>query len=347
MRLFYLFALLFQCLNAEIIETFYGKVDVEEPVLLELIHSPALERLKEIHQYGVAYYTTHFEEYNRFDHSVGVFAILRAKGASIEEQIAGLLHDASHTVFSHVGDWVFGKEHQEEDYQSTIHRLYLAFSGIEEILNRHGFTIEQVLPKRAEFKMLEQSLPNLSADRIDYNIQGAYFQGFLTLEEAKELFQDLVYENEKWTLSNQELAKKLTLFSFFMTEDCWGSAQNHMNSLWLADAILQGLSTGLITWKEFHFGVDDEVWNKLKNANDPLIQNRMQRLFHSNKHFECVEPEKATKVIKFRCRGIDPLIRREGTAAFLTSMDAEIANKFQKLKEQASRGWSIRDETNF
>src|SRR5690606_9471419 len=131
----------------------------------------------------------------------------------------------------------------------------------------------------------------------------------------------------KWTLSNQEFAKKLTLFSLFMTENCWGSAQNYMNSRWLADAILQGLSTGLITWKEFHFGVDDEVWNTLKNANDPLIQNRMQRLFHSSKHFECVEPERATKVIKFRCRGIDPLIRREGTIAFLTSLDAEIANK--------------------
>src|SRR5579872_6615413 len=106
----------------ETIDTFYGSIEVEEPVLLELIHSPSFQRLKSIHQYGVAYYTTHREEYNRFDHSLGVFAILRAKGAPLDEQIAGLLHDISHTAFSHVGDWVFGKEYQEDDYQSIIYR---------------------------------------------------------------------------------------------------------------------------------------------------------------------------------------------------------------------------------
>lgn len=349
MRFFYLFVLLvaLQRVNAEVIETFYGEMVVEEPVLLELIHSPAIERLKEIHQYGVAYYTTHFEEYNRYDHSVGVFAILRAKGASTEEQIAGLLHDASHTVFSHVGDWVFGKEHQEDDYQSTIHRFYLAFSGLEEILNRYGFTIEQILPKRPEFKMLEQPLPFLSADRLDYNLQGAYFQGFLTLEEAKELFQDVVFEEGKWVLSKKDLAKKLTLFSIFMTENCWGSALNYMNSRWLADAILQGLSTGLITWKEFHFGVDQDVWDKLQYSQDPLIQNRMHRLFHPSDYFQCVDFDQANKLIKFRCRGIDPLIRQRETIAPLTTIDPEIAEKLCKLKEQAAVGWSIKSETNF
>jgi hypothetical protein len=47
------------------IETFYGAIEVDEPVLLELIESPAFQRLKLIHQYGVAYYTTHREEYKR------------------------------------------------------------------------------------------------------------------------------------------------------------------------------------------------------------------------------------------------------------------------------------------
>lgn len=87
-------------LQAEMVESFYGPIEVNEPVLLELIKCPAFQRLKHIHQYGVAYYTTHQEEYNRFDHSVGVFAILRKNGASLDQQISGLLHDVSHTVFS-------------------------------------------------------------------------------------------------------------------------------------------------------------------------------------------------------------------------------------------------------
>ena len=339
----FLFLLVFFHLQlfGETIETFYGPMEVEEPVLVELIHSPALQRLKRIHQYGVAYYTTHREEYNRFDHSLGVFAVLRQKGACLEEQISGLLHDVSHTAFSHVGDWVFGKEYQEEDYQSTILRLYLAVSGVEEILNRFGFTIEQILPKRAEFVMLEQSLPNLSADRIDYNIQGAFFQKFLTREEALELFHDLLFVDGRWLISRKDLAAKLMRFSLFMTEDCWGSALNYVTSRWLADAILQGLKIGQISWNEFHFGTDQDLWRKLCTAEDPLIQQCLYMLFHPDDYYRIVQPGEASIFIKFRCRGIDPWILHEGKPVRLSSIDPELKEAFQRTKEKAAAGWPV------
>ena len=345
------FVLLFLFFNlalfADKIDTFYGTIEVEEPVLIELIHSPSFQRLKSIHQYGVAYYTTHPEEYNRFDHSLGVFTILKAKGASLEEQIAGLLHDISHTVFSHVGDWVFGKEYQEEDYQSTIHRLHLAASGVEVILNRHGYTIEQILPKRPEFKMLEQPLPNLCADRIDYNIQGAFYQNFLTRSEAKELFEDLYFVDGHWVTTKQELAEKLMRFSLFMTETCWGSALNHVTSRWLADAMLQGLKTGLISWNGFHFGTDQEIWETLTSAQDPLILDRLQRLSTPHDFFGLVDPAQADILVKFKCRGIDPWILHQGSLVRLTALNPELLEALQKMKEKAAAGWPIELRSTF
>jgi uncharacterized protein len=326
---------------SEQIETFYGTLEVEEPVLLELIHSPAFVRLKSIHQYGVAYYTTHPEEYNRFDHSLGVFAILRCHGASLEEQIAGLLHDLSHTVFSHVGDWVFGKEYQEEDYQSTIHRLYLSVSGIEEILNNHGYTIDQIAPKNPHFVMLEEPLPNLSADRLDYNIQGAYFQGFLKKEEVFELFQNLNFTDGRWIIKNRELATKLMHFSLFMTENCWGSALNYVTSRWLAHAILQGLRTGLISWKEFHFGIDENVWEKLISAKDDLIQNCMHKVIYPNEYFHIAAPHEAALLVKFRCRGVDPWVLNNQEVVRLSAIDPKLARALKTLKERAAQGWPI------
>src|SRR5579872_3610389 len=263
----FLLILLVNGLFCETVHTFYGPLEVEEPVLLELIHSPAFERLRHIHQYGIAYYTkTHPEEYTRFEHSLGVFAILRSKNASLEEQIAGLLHDVSHTAFSHVGDWVYAKEHQEEDYQTIIHNSYLVSAGIETILHQYGYTVEQVSPKRKEFAMLEQPLPNLCADRIDYNIQGAYYQKFITLDEAQRLFLDVTFENGKWVLTDKDLAVKLASFTLFMTENCWGSAANFLTSRWLADAIFHGINIGAITWHDFHFGIDQIIWDRLSTS---------------------------------------------------------------------------------
>ncbi len=333
-------------LFAETIDTFYGPIEVEEPVLLELIKSPPLQRLKAIHQYGVAYYTTHHEEYNRFDHSIGVFAILKVKGASLKEQMSGLLHDVSHTVFSHVGDWVFGKEYQENDYQTTIYKIYLATSGIEETLNKYGYTVEDVLPKGKEFIMLEQPLPNMSADRLDYNIQGAYFQDFLTKEEALELFADFHFEDGRWIATRKDLLAQLAHFSIFMTQTCWGSAINHFTSRCLADAMLEGVKMGLISWKELHFGTDQEVWDKLQSAANPFIQEQMHMLFHPHDYFRTVDPAKATHFVKFRCRGIDPWVKQNGEIVRLYSIDPELEKEFQALKETSLKGWPILIQEN-
>jgi hypothetical protein len=73
----------------------YGKVKIEEPVLLKLLKSPSVLRLKNISQFGVPDLYYHFKNYSRYEHSVGVMILLRKLGATLEEQVAGLLHDVS------------------------------------------------------------------------------------------------------------------------------------------------------------------------------------------------------------------------------------------------------------
>ena len=52
-NVFFLFLLPY-VLCARQIDTFYGPIEVQENVLLELMDSPVFQRLKNIHQYGVA-----------------------------------------------------------------------------------------------------------------------------------------------------------------------------------------------------------------------------------------------------------------------------------------------------
>jgi HD superfamily phosphohydrolase len=341
-RLFFTLIALATALFAEKIETFYGSFDVEEPVLLELIHSPPFERLRQIHQYGVSYYTTFREEYTRYDHSLGVWAILRSKGAPLDEQIAGLLHDVSHTVFSHVGDWIFKQMDFEEDYQTLIHDRYIVESGLEVILKKHGYTAEQIHPKNLRFKRLEQPLPDLCADRIDYNIQGAFFQNFLTKEEALRLFADLDFIDGRWVIHSTELAGKLARFSLYMTEHCWGSAENHVTSSWLADAILHSIKTGLFTLKEIHFGVDDEIWQQLRASKDPAITSAMAKVIDPSTHYQLVSPEQAQEIVPFKCRGIDPWIAQNRSLKRLSALDADYARELQRVKELSAKGWPLK-----
>lgn len=329
-------------LQAREIQTFYGIIEVDEPILLELIDSPAFQRLKSIHQYGVAYYTTHPEEYTRYDHSIGVFTILRLNDFPLKAQIAGLLHDVSHTIFSHVGDWIFKKAHQEKDYQNSIHLSYLHQSGLATILQKHGFCAEELLPTEDSFPFLENSLPNLSADRIDYNIQGAYHQKFITYEEALILLKDLQYVDGAWRGTNSELLKKLSLFSIFMSQDCWSSPHNYVTSLWLAEAILRAVELGSITYHEIHFGVDEQIWNKLIGHPDAVIQEKMEMVLNAKKYYLIVKDDEADFVVKSRFRGIDPWIQVDNTILRLTSLDPLFKCEFFKADKLFKEGWGIK-----
>lgn len=329
-------------LSARQIDTFYGPIEVQEPVLLELIDSPLFQRLKLIHQYGVAYYTTHTEEYNRYDHSIGVFTILRSKGASLEEQIAGLLHDVSHTAFSHVGDWVYNKENEEEDYQDCIHASFLEKSELGQILKKHNFTVDQVLPEGAIFPALENSLPNLCADRIDYNLQGAYFQGFISHEEALTIFNEIEFIDDRWVSGHPELMKKLAQFSLFMTQGCWGSPTNYATSRWFADAIIRGMAIGSISFEEFHFGTDQEIWNKLILHDDPIIRQKMAMVMNSQDHLSLVDPSEADVIVKSKFRGINPWIRTDSGYSRLTEVDPDLAEEFDQARKVIEQGWPIK-----
>lgn len=325
------------------IDTFYGPLEVNEPVLLELIDSPAFQRLKLIHQYGVAYYTDFTEEYNRYDHSIGVFAILRVNNASLEEQIAGLLHDVSHTAFSHVGDWIFSKQNQEKDYQNEIHPHFLRKSGLADILERYQLTVEQILPVEELFPALENSLPNLCADRIDYNIQGAYHQGYITHEEAVAIFNDLRFDGSRWVSAQPELMKKLTRYSLFMTQSCWGSPTNSVNSTWLADAILRAIDLGSVTYEELHFGTDQEIWNKLMADSDPLIRQNMRKIIHFDQYYTLVDSaEEADVIVKSKFRGIDPWVDTGNLFERITSLDETLAREYAAAKMTMEKGWPIK-----
>jgi uncharacterized protein len=335
------------CLNAEIVETVYKDFEVDEQIILDLITSPAFQRLKHVHQYGVVkYFEQNCEEYSRYDHSLGVWALLRENNCSLEEQIAGLLHDVSHTVFSHFGDYFFKHFSDTESFQDTIHAWYIKNSGIDEILEQYGFAVDDVLYKSGNFHAASRPLPNLSADRGDYNIQGAYLHGDITKDELIELFNDLSYQNGHWTLSNIDLAEKIGYFSLHMTMYCWsGPYQNFANNL-LADVINIMIEEGVLTLDDVYFGLDDEVWKKLWQSDNPEVINGLYKILTVHDQIIPCQENEADYIYHIKFRGINPMIRTEKGLLPLTELSSKYAKKFKEVKSQAKKGWAMQKAPN-
>ena len=327
-------------LFAKTIDTFYGPIEVEEAVLLELIESAPFQRLKDIHQYGICYYTTHREEYSRYDHSLGVFTILRKNKFPLKTQIAGLLHDVSHTAFSHVSEWVFRQGNHSVSNHEDLHESFLKESGLEKILVRYGFKGSELLP--ALFPALDCPLPYLCADRIDYNLQGAFHQGFLTRKEIDEIVHnDLQYVDGKWISQRPDLMKKLAKFSLFMTKDCWGSPVNHMLSVWFSDAILRAIELGSLSFRDFCSGTDQTIWDLLTKHKDKKIKTLMHKVLNYKQYLFFADPTEAHLVIKSKFRGLNPLVQTNSGVSSLSSLDFDYAREFEETKILHKTGWGM------
>ena len=152
----------------------YGEEEINEPVLIELINSKPLQRLKGISQQGLPKEYCHRPIFSRYEHSLGVMIILRRLGANLNEQIAGLMHDVSHTAFSHVTELLFG-DPIKDDYQDKNHLKFIENSEIPNILKKYNLDYKEFVDLK-KYSLLENEIPNLCADRFDYAIREIFIE---------------------------------------------------------------------------------------------------------------------------------------------------------------------------
>jgi HD superfamily phosphohydrolase len=166
----------------------YGTVELPQ-VFEDLLNTTALNRLKKIHHSGAIFLVNPGICHSRLEHSIGV--------------IAGLLHDLSHTVFSHVGDYIF--DNKEENYHEQLFEDVLKESGIPEILRTHGYELEQLL--KGSFPILEQPLPRLCADRLDYTLRDAMHAQLISRAQARAFLNEITLQDGLIVVKSQESAE--------------------------------------------------------------------------------------------------------------------------------------------
>ena len=232
-----------------------------EPVLLELIKSPALQRLKKINQHGAwIFQPMYLKKFTRLDHSLGVMLLLRKYGASLKEQIAGLLHDISHTAFSHVIDRVYGRE-LKQDYQDSKLEQAFELQGINKILKKHSLNPKDIL-NFSNHTLLEKELPDLCADRIDYTLQDPATKHLLKNQTQKLIKKIIVYKNQ-FIFADKKSAQDFSFLYLKLNQKIWCNPLQSGLYWILADTIRLGLDKKIINKKDL-FTTDDLVMKKLK-----------------------------------------------------------------------------------
>lgn len=321
-------------------DVIYGEFKVDK-VLEELILSKHVQRLKGVHQAGASYLMNEKWNVTRFDHSVGAMLLIKKLGGSVEEQIAGLLHDVSHTAFSHVIDYVFDNEN--ESYHEEIFSAVVKNSEIPAILSKHGYNYEDILLDDSKWTLLERSAPELCADRVDYTLRDMYTYGYISLEEAQNFLDDLIEVNGRMVLQNIEIAEWFTKTYYKEVIDFFMKPLNIYGNDMLAKTLKLALHKKIIHPDDFLLE-DHELISKLQLCKDQEVDALLRKVHPS---IEVKEDRNEYDLHqKNKVRLIDPPLLREGKIVQSSVVSEKIRQMSDIAYEKAVRGMYVKVISN-
>lgn len=307
----------------------YGPVEIKSGVIFDLVNSSPFQRLKKISQDGASHFIQPVRDINRYEHSIGVWHLSRIYNRSIEEQIASLLHDIPHTAFSHVIDYVVEDEHQ--GFHDKFTEKIILNSEIPNILEEHGIKIKKVLNKES-FEILDNNLPDISFDRLDYFMRDGYMMGFLAKDLVEVFLDDLRIVEEKFVFTQTRIAATFAILFVNFCRLIWLDPTSHGAYFLLANAIKQGMKLGHITEEDF-FLDDEKLYEKLIASKDRTIIELLDRL-KPGKEFIYTKKEDAEFFGPNKPRYVNPLVKTDSGVKRVSELVPSLKYFFEEFSEK-------------
>lgn len=322
-------------------DSVYGSTHIEDKVLIDLMRTKAMKRLKSINQGGplILIKTNHeFAMYKvtRFDHSLGVCLLLKRFNASLEEQIAGLLHDISHMVFSHATDFIFNRGVQQ-DYHEKFYEKMILNSDIPAVLKKHDINIDRILDIE-NYTLLEKELPDLCADRIDYFLRDMIIYDDIIKKRYYDILDALTVFNGEFIFKEKEMARLFAEKYIEVNKRFYCNAfQAALYSL-MSETLRIAIEKNIITESDL-FTTDSEVIKKLKISKDQDILRMLGTISHLN----VVEDEKNYDYfLKSKVRCTDPKFMTDGKIVRLSEVDKSYRKSMDDYISESSKGFFVR-----
>ncbi|EQD64317.1 HD domain-containing protein [mine drainage metagenome] len=312
----------------------YGSFDVEDEVLVELIRSKPMERIKHVSQQGIPreFNFKGATNHGRYEHCVGVMLLLRRLNADMEEQISGLLHDVSHTAFSHTADMILGS-YADQGLQDSIHEEYFRKGELPEILEKHGYDPKRISNEKL-FGLLERDIPDICADRVDYSLRGRYYQGGM---ESRDIATHIIPYNNEMVLDSGKYAIEYGKLYMRMQRGEYGDVNNIAIRYAFATAIKAAFDAGAITKEDILYGTDELVVEKAENAGIEYVN----KVFDALRRGEFSVIGKGSVHLKAKLRYVDPKFPDGNILRRATDLDPELKSLIDRSKEEDASGYNV------
>jgi uncharacterized protein len=261
--------------------------------------------------------------YSRLDHSRGVALIIWHFTHDKAQTLAGLLHDVSTPVFSHVIDFRNGDALTQESTENENAYMVRHDKALCTLLAEDGVTPAQAADYH-QYPVADNNIPQLSADRLEYMFpSGMVLEGSWTLEDIRHTYLDIVLcRNEQGKPEPGFCTRKTAenyCRSFCNTGHVLQLNENKLTLQLLAEIINQAVNEGIITEKDCYSFSEQQIIDRFEQAATTDCTGTefasYFRTFRTMKHIEHTDtplPGCYCVSLKVKQRYIDPLVVSDG-----------------------------------
>ena len=261
--------------------------------------------------------------YSRLDHSVGVALIVWHFTHDKAQTLAGLFHDASTPVFSHVSDFRKGDALTQTATESDNERLLKSDAALCELLAQDGLSVNQICDYHI-YPVADNEIPQLSADRLEYMFpSGMALDGTWDLASIERAYNDIV------VLKNEDGLDEIGFKTLEIAEDycrrfCMIGHilqlnENKLTLHMLGQIMNQAVEKGILHEEDFMNKSESEIMEVLDQSGDRLYKTfrTMTKIEHTEQplpqdQYFCIS-------LNVKQRYIDPLVSTENVGSLSLS----------------------------
>jgi uncharacterized protein len=297
--------------------------------LIPFFEAKTIQRLSWISQHCGTEYNNFFN-YNsnisRLEHSLWVALIIWNFTKDKKQTLAWFFHDISHSVFSHVGDFIlWDAENQESSEQHTTEIIKNDEIIIKE-LKKLWIEVNEV-DDYEKYPIADNPGPQLAADRLEYTLGLAFELWNITVKEIKVIYKNIkILTNEKWLselgFKNLEIAEKFWFLSLDNDEWCISSYESIVSMAYLSEILKKVLEKKLVIEKDLYTLTDHEIIKIIEKSKIKKIVNMWKYYKNiSSYRIDRIKPNTSDYFVSSNCkrRYIDPLIETKNWNLRLSS----------------------------
>jgi len=236
-----------------------------------------VKRLKDISLLcGMDYaskYAYDFKYYiSRYDHSLDVALLVWNLSKDKKATLAGLFHDISTPVFSHVIDYMNKDYVKQESTEGKTLEIMESSSLLKKYLKIDGLTIDDIANFK-KYSLVDLDRPSLCADRIDGTIcSGINWTKSINGMDSKSIIENLtviVNKDSKLEIAfkNQREAELFINLNDEINAVTHSNNDNYMMLL-LADIVKEAIDLGIVDYESLYYITEHEFIECLEDNLD-------------------------------------------------------------------------------